>query len=800
MMMYCRRQAIDVTPRVRPLAPCALPLWSGLLMIVLCSCGKAPESGTQLIVAGGQSVNFGQTGGMGDSGGTSVDLDTGEGPVSTDMDGSAPGADGGAAGTDVVAKDVLSKDVLSKDTTVPDTAGNDAAGDDTAGKDTAGKDTAGKDTAGCAAKCAPNEACVKGTCKAQCEVGLVACGAACVVVDTDPAHCGGCNKPCPAGAQTVPQCKAGKCVTACTPGFADCDGLPQTGCETDVTTDALHCGTCGKVCPPAPDAVASCKVETCMFTCNPGKLDCNGLPGDGCEADVQADAKACGGCGKVCAVNHVAAAGCAAGLCAPTCEPDFGDCNGPQAADNDDGCEQSLKADLKNCGACGKVCAAGEKCCGGTCSNTSDCGLTITKVDPPTGWQNGGDYVTITGTGFGAGVKVFLADGVAPAWAKDAQTLIIQTPPNPAVTVDLKVVQGANTALLAGGFTYVSGGINLPWFQKKMSVIRGEAPGIGVMQNGKVLVAGGTTKPDSTAHCLNTAEVYDRASDTVSTAANTMSTKRWHSSVVTLLSGKALVVGGCVGCAGGNDNAAELFDPKTNKFSAAAPMNAPRNYTRSVLLPDGKVFVASRVGPVEIYDPVANSWKLVPHATPHKYGFVVRLRDGRVMLGGGDGGEKSVYIFDGAKFTATASLHTARSMLSAHTLPDGRVVVIGGSNVSAGSVKSPQSSYEFWSPKTGQWTYGASKLAIPRTWHASALLRDGRILVMGGYSIAGSCAPTASVEQLDPVKDKVTNFGPLPNPNTEWTAVTLLDGSVLGVGGGACGGVALPDIDFLYAF
>ena len=92
------------------------------------------------------------------------------------------------------------------------------------------------------------------------------------------------------------------------------------------------------------------------------------------------------------------------------------------------------------------------------------------------------------------------------------------------------------------------------------------------------------------------------------------------------------------------------------------------------------------------------------------------------------------------------------------------------------------------------------KLAVPRTWHASALLRDGRILVMGGYSKAGSCAPTASVEQLDPVADKVSLFGPLPNPNTEWTAVTLLDGSVLAVGGGACGGKALPDIDFLYAY
>jgi hypothetical protein len=43
----------------------------------------------------------------------------------------------------------------------------------------------------------------------------------------------------------------------------------------------------------------------------------------------------------------------------------------------------------------------------------------------------------------------------------------------------------------------------------------------------------------------------------------------------------------------------------------------------------------------------------------------------------------------------------------------------------------------------------------------------------------------------------VTLFDALVNANTGWTAVTLLDGSVLGVGGGNCSGMSLPDIDFL---
>jgi hypothetical protein len=70
---------------------------------------------------------------------------------------------------------------------------------------------------------------------------------------------------------------------------------------------------------------------------------------------------------------------------------------------------------------------------------------------------------------------------------------------------------------------------------------------------------------------------------------------------------------------------------------------------------------------------------------------------------------------------------------------------------------------------------------------------------MGGYTIDGKCdSLVATVDQILPVAAQVVPFATLPNPNTEWTAVTLLDGSVLGVGGGACGtATALPDLDFL---
>ena len=103
---------------------------------------------------------------------------------------------------------------------------------------------------------------------------------------------------------------------------------------------------------------------------------------------------------------------------------------------------------------------------------------------------------------------------------------------------------------------------------------------------------------------------------------------------------------------------------------------------------------------------------------------------------------------------------------------------------------------ELWDPKTSTFAYAPYKLTKPRGWHGSALVRDGTILTLGGYQ--NGCTPTDTVDQIDPAKGVVTTFANLPHWNTELNAVTLLDGSILGVGGGECGASsAYPDLDFL---
>ncbi len=466
-----------------------------------------------------------------------------------------------------------------------------------------------------------------------------------------------------------------------------------------------------------------------------------------------------------------------------------------------------LTSDAQNCGHCGNICGSGSSCCDATCVETSSCSFAVTGSEPAEGWQSGGDWVLVHGHGFADGMKVYIADGRAPTLVLDPQTARIKTPPGPKGDQDLRIELGGSSATLKGGFHYSAGGLKTPWQQKPMQVVRGEDPAVAVMQDGRVLIAGGTTVPDSTANALDTAEIFDRQTEQVTVAQGPMSTPRWQDSAVTLMDGRVLVVGGACHSdmtqCNGDATLADLFDPKTDTFTpTAGKLNVGRAYTRAVLLPDGRVFIASANDPsVDIYDPKTNSFTKIDHTPVHVFGFLVRLRDGRVLIGAGDGSETHSELFDPDTntFSDTGSLQQGRSMLTAHTLPDGRVIVIGGASVSAGGINTPLDSMEAYDPNTGTWTTLPYKLGTPRCWHASALVLDGTIIVAGGYTVTGQCDSLSdTVDQVDPVAGTVTSFATLPNKNTEWNAVTLLDGSIIGVGGGACGtATALPDLDFL---
>jgi hypothetical protein len=51
------------------------------------------------------------------------------------------------------------------------------------------------------------------------------------------------------------QCAVGPCL----PGFDDCNGVPADGCEAELSADPSHCGVCGNTCA----ATESCTLGRC---------------------------------------------------------------------------------------------------------------------------------------------------------------------------------------------------------------------------------------------------------------------------------------------------------------------------------------------------------------------------------------------------------------------------------------------------------------------------------------------------------------------------------------------------------
>src|SRR5439155_5632508 len=71
--------------------------------------------------------------------------------------------------------------------------------------------------------------------------------------------------------------------------------------------------------------------------------------------------------------------------------------------------------DPQHCGDCATDCGKG-LCCESACvEDTASCAFAPTATEPHQGFQNGGDWITIKGAGFQQSMKVFLADGRAPA-------------------------------------------------------------------------------------------------------------------------------------------------------------------------------------------------------------------------------------------------------------------------------------------------------------------------------------------------------------------------------------------------
>ena len=237
----------------------------------------------------------------------------------------------------------------------------------------------------------------------------------------------------------------------------------------------------------------------------------------------------------------------------------------------------------------------------------------------------------------------------------------------------------------------------------------------------------------------------------------------------------------------------------------AGELREPRNATHAVVLGTDEVLVvgsdwscgASTDGSdsVEIGDPETGAWeKTASLSSPRDAPAVVALPDGGALLTGGAAGENigwsafsSTYIFDPTtrSWSRSGLLNTARTATAAALLLDGRVLVAGGMFLDRTSPDPPRplDTSELWDAGSATWTRTGG-LAATRIGASAVTLLDGRVLVVGGVASQKS-APIhqASAEVYDPKSGRWSSAGTLATARGDFALVALSDGGAIVAGG-----------------
>ncbi len=364
---------------------------------------------------------------------------------------------------------------------------------------------------------------------------------------------------------------------------------------------------------------------------------------------------------------------------------------------------------------------------------------------------------------------------------------------------DLGTSRSGHTAtLLADGRVLIAGGYNASFAADAGAELYDPATGtttptgslnIGregavavMLADGRVLIAGGYNA--AAGRHQRTAEIYDPASGTFSRTAD-MAIPRYAGTAKLLPDGRVLIAASVSPNAIGGGMAsdvAELFDPTTGSFSVIERMIEARDYTSSILLPDGRVLFttgfaqdSSRFLPsAEVYNPLVDTLSDGPALQQARAGATVSvLADGRVLLVGGEGAGAAtadIVTIDAGAVTAIAALIHARADHVATTLADGRVLITGGGSATA----------ELFDPKTGAFQ-ATGALDADRRGHSATLLANGTVLVAGGTDAQGT---TARASVFDPASGAFVPVGALTAPRSGHAARLLPNGRVLLIGGG----------------
>jgi len=367
-----------------------------------------------------------------------------------------------------------------------------------------------------------------------------------------------------------------------------------------------------------------------------------------------------------------------------------------------------------------------------------------------------------------------------------------------AVMLAIGVCGGTGEKALAQSWTYTT-----PMDQAKISHTA------TLLEDGKVLVVGGS---DLAGLNQGTAFIFDPADETWTPTGETVAAQeygyRFAHAAARLPDGRVLVCGGDYG----EDEAgrsAEIYDPNTDTWTAAASMNVSRSYFDLVALNNGRVLAVGGVtaagectDTAELYDPEKDEWTLTVNnmATARGLPRLTLLNDGKVLATGGvtdlsfnstDSAE--IYDPDNGTWSSATPMSESRVFHSAVRLQDGKVLVAGGLFFYMGNVSASPDA-EIYDPGANTWS-SVGEMTEARGGHAAAVLPDGRVLVAGGMSNNFDIIGSTEIYDPDTGWNPTT---PLNQPRFEPTCTLLADGRGVLVTGGQVSGDLSTDTAEIY--
>ncbi len=280
--------------------------------------------------------------------------------------------------------------------------------------------------------------------------------------------------------------------------------------------------------------------------------------------------------------------------------------------------------------------------------------------------------------------------------------------------------------------------------------------------------------------------------------------------------GIAILPNGEIIVAGGDSDAAtSIYNPATDSWSKASPLNIPRGYNGMTLLSNGDVFTLggswSGAGPKtgEVWSPTAG-WHVLPDVPEtsiltgddqrylaDSYGWFFATSNGNVLQAGPSAEMHWITTSGAGSITPAGPRGNSKDAMQGNAVyydPD-EVLTLGGAadftGTTATNDPATKKAYVInLSSGTPQVTQTGS-MHYPRIYANSVALPNGQVLVVGGQTSGWSFHDTNSVlnpELWDPTTGEFSVMAPEAEPrNYHSVAVLLPNGQVFSGGGGLCG-------------